>query len=362
MATMATTTTPRTGAGISPGEGANQEGQARKRRSISRRPLLCMLGSAALSTRVRPALAAAWPTEPITIVVSTNAGGGFDTMARNLAPALSRELGVPVDVLDKPGGAMLLGAKYFLAQPHDGNTLLVAGPAPYWYFDIKKFHAGFDLADFDILNIQWTDKTGIFVPKEGRFQSFRQIIDAIRAKPGTVSCGVVRDSGEFFNSGILLDSLKLPLSAMRLVTYEASAPLRTALAGNQLDFGLVSAEASLGMLGLMKPVAVFNDVPVPELSNAPPVNAVLKADGVTVDFVPSSMRALVTFADLKQKHPDRYGRLHDAYVKVLHDPAFVAKAKKQGIATDWLGSARSLEKVKAAYATFDKYKALLNAQ
>jgi putative tricarboxylic transport membrane protein len=330
---------------------------------IARRPFLQMLaGAAAGGLSVRGASAAAWPNEPITIVVSTKAGGGFDHMARNLAPALSQQLGVPVNVLDKAGGAMVLGTKYFLSLPHDGNTLLVTGPSPYWYFDINKFHAGYGLKDFDILNVQWTDKTGIFVPKGGRFQSFRAIVDAIKAKPGTVSCGVVRDSGEFFNSGILLTSLKLPLSAIRLVTYEASAPLRTALAGNQLDFGMVSAEASLGMLSLIKPVAVFNDVALPELDNAPTVSDVLKPDGVNVDFVPSSMRALVTYADLKQKHPDQYSKLHDTYKKILHDPNFIAKAKKQGVGTDWLGEQKSQDKIKAAYAIFDKYKSLLSAE
>ena len=331
---------------------------------IGRRPFLWMLAGApsVLRFSVREASAAAWPTEPITIIVSTNAGGGYDQMARNLAPALSHELGVPVNVLDKPGGAMLLGTKYFLSQPHNGNTLLVSGPSPYWYFDINKFHAGFGLEDFDILNVQWADKTGIFVPKDGRFQSFKEIVDAIKAHPGTVSCGVVRDSGEFFNSGILLEGLKLPLSAIRQVTYEASAPLRTALAGNQLDFGMVSLEASLSMLSLIKPVAVFNEVRVPEMPDTPTVNEALKSDNVTVEFVPSSMRALVTYADLREKNPEQYAKLHDTYEKLLHDPAFIAKAKKQGIATDWLGAEKSLEKIKAAYAIFDRHKALLTAQ
>ncbi len=333
-------------------------------RLMSRRPFLRMLAGAGVMAGLpaRRAAAASWPDQPITIVVSTNAGGGFDTMARSLAPALSKELGVPVNVLDKPGGAMLLGTRYFLSQSHDGSTLLVSGPSPYWYFDINKFHAGYDLKDFTVLNVQWTDKTGVFVPKGGRFQSFRAILNGIKAQPGTVSCGVVRDSGEFFNSGILLKSLKLPLTAIRLVTYEASAPLRTALAGNQLDFGMVSAEASLSMLSLIKPVAVFSDAPMEVLHNAPTVNDVLKPDGITVEFVPSSMRALVTYADLKQKYPDRYAKLHDTYKKILHDPEYIAKAKKQAIETDWLGEQQSLEKIKAAYAIFDKYKALLSAQ
>lgn len=343
---------------------SNKTAASQSEKWIARRPFLRLLaGTAAIGgLSSRTAYAASWPSQPITIIVSTKAGGGFDHMARNLAPALSQELGVPVNVLDKAGGAMVLGTRYFLSQPRDGNTLLVSGPSPYWYFDINKFHAGYDLKDFDILNVQWTDKTGVFVPKNGRFQSLRAIVDAIKAHPGTVSCGVVRDSGEFFNAGILLTSLKLPRSAVRLVTYEASAPLRTALAGNQLDFGMVSAEASLSMLSLIKPVAVFNDVPIAELENAPTVSDVLKPDGVTVEFVPSSMRALITYADLRAKHPDQYAKLHDTYKKLLHDPGFIAKAKKQGVGTDWLGAEKSLQQIKAAYAIFDKYKTLLTAE
>jgi putative tricarboxylic transport membrane protein len=329
----------------------------------TRRSFLGTLFGAAAASRLMPspALAAApWPTDPITIVVTTKAGGGFDAMARNLAPALSRELGVPVNVLDKEGGAMVIGTRYFLGQPHDGNTLLVTGPAPYWYADINKFHAGYDLKDFDIINVQWTDKTGVFVPVGGRFLSFKEIIDAIRTHPGEVSCGVVRDSGEFFNAGILMDALKLPLSTIRLVTYEASAPLRTAVAGGQLDFGMVSLEASLSMLSLIKAVGLFNDVRIAELPDTPTVNEILQSEGITATFVPSSMRALVLYADLKEKHPDQYDRLRGAYEKVLRDPEFVAKAKKQGVATDWLGPEKSLEQIKAAYAIFDRYKNLLN--
>ncbi len=340
----------------------NSEKGTKTTRLIARRPFLGMLAvvSAAGKLTAKSAAAATWPDVPITIVVSTKAGGGFDIMARNLAPALSKELGVPVNVLDKEGGAMVIGTRYFLSQPHDGNTLLVSGPAPYWYADINKFHAGYDLKDFDILNVQWTDKTGVFIPKAGRYQSFKDIIDAIKAHPGEVSCGVVRDSGEFFNAGILMNALKLPLSAIRLVTYEASAPLRTAVAGGQLDFAMVSLEASLNMLSLITAVAIFNDAPIAELPGTPTAGDVLKSEGITATFVPSSMRALITYADLKQKYPDRYERLRSTYEKILHDPEFLAKAKKQGVGTDWLGPEQSLAQIKAAYAIFDQYKSLLN--
>ena len=330
--------------------------------SMTRRSLLLLSAAASAGklSSARSFAAEPWPTEPISIVVSTTAGGGFDLMARSLTPPLSHELGVPVNVIDKPGGAMVIGTKYFLGQPHDGNTLLVSGPSPYWYVDINKFHAGYKLEDFDIFNIQWTDKTAIFVPSGSSMKSYRELVDAIKAKPGQLSCGVVRDSGEYFNFGIMLDSLKLPLSTVRLVTYESSAPLRTAVAGNQLDFAMVSLEGSVTMLSLMRPVAVLYGTRASLIPDVPTVNEVLKPDGITVDFVPSSMRALIAHAALREKYPERRAKLFDTYKKVLADPEYVAKANKQGISADWLGPEKSLAQIKAAYAILDRYKELLN--
>jgi tripartite-type tricarboxylate transporter receptor subunit TctC len=336
------------------------------RRSLARALALAAAIVLAAATAERPARAASdpWPTSPITIVVATEAGGGFDLMARGLATALGRELGVPVVVADHPGGSMVVGTAYALSQPHDGNTLLVAGPAPFWYADIYHFNAPFKLTDFDILNIQWTDRSAVMVPRESRFNSLKEIVAAVRTNPGTVSVGVVRDSGELYNLAILRDRLGLPASALRIVTYGASAPLRTAIAGGQVDFAVISLDASAQMLQLLKPLAVFGDPlanPPPGLpADLPTVGAVLKSLHVKpVDFVPSSMRAIVVPADFKQQYPDRYKKLLDAYRRVVQNPQFVADSAKQGITVEWKGPQRSLRDVQQAFALFDRYQHLI---
>jgi tripartite-type tricarboxylate transporter receptor subunit TctC len=296
--------------------------------------------------------------------VATEAGGGFDLMARSLATALGRELGVPVVVADRPGGSMVVGTSYALSQPHDGYTLLVAGPAPFWYADINHFNAPFKLSDFDILNVQWTDRSAVMVPRDSRFNSFKEIIAAIRANPGSLSVGVVRDSGELYNLAILRDRLGLPATALRVVTYNASAPLRTAIAGGQVDFSVISLDASVQMLQLLKPLAVFGDPltnPPPELpADLPTVASVLRQVHVKpVDFVPSSMRAVVVPADFKQLYPDRYKKLLAAYQRVVQNPQFVADSAKQGITVEWEGPSRSLRNVQAAFALFDRYQHLI---
>ena len=329
--------------------------------------LLAGLGVLATMSGKGAFAADAWPTNPITIVVATRPGGGFDLMARTLAPALSKELGVPVVVMNKPGGSMLLGSAYALSQPHDGNTLLCAGPAPYWYADINRFHAPFKLSDFDILNIEWADRSGIFVPASSHITSLKELLAAIKAHPGKLSAGAVRDSGEFYNLGILRKSLGLPPSAVRVVTYGASAPLRSALAGGQLDFAVVSLDASIQMLSLMKPLAVFGSPLQPSrslpvtLTRLPTVSSVLKGFGSSnPDFVPSSLRAIIAPADFKQHYPDRYKKLLAAYQKVVQNPQFIADSAKKGIAVQWEGPAKSLAEVEQAFTVFNKYKDLVS--
>lgn len=66
---------------------------------------LAAAGLAALGLGAGAALAE-YPEKPINVVVSFAAGGNSDIVARMNADVLSRELGVPVNVINKPGGAI----------------------------------------------------------------------------------------------------------------------------------------------------------------------------------------------------------------------------------------------------------------
>ena len=65
---------------------------------------------------------AEWPEKPITYVVSFGAGGNADIVARVNADALSEALGVPVNVVNKPGGAHIPATMSVLEAPADGYT------------------------------------------------------------------------------------------------------------------------------------------------------------------------------------------------------------------------------------------------
>jgi len=72
-----------------------------------------------------PALAQAWPTKPISLVVPFPPGGTTDVLARALADKLGSALGQPVIVESKPGAGATLGADYVAKARPDGYTLLM---------------------------------------------------------------------------------------------------------------------------------------------------------------------------------------------------------------------------------------------
>src|SRR5512139_2410738 len=62
----------------------------------------------------------------ITIIVPSTAGGGTDTATRMLAPILEKDLGVPIQIVNKPGASMQIGLSEVAAAKPDGYTLVMS--------------------------------------------------------------------------------------------------------------------------------------------------------------------------------------------------------------------------------------------
>ena len=78
----------------------------------------------ALCCCVPSALAhAAYPDRPITLIVPWGAGGGTDAVARILASLMEKDLGQPVNVVNRTGGSGVVGHQAISAAPPDGYTI-----------------------------------------------------------------------------------------------------------------------------------------------------------------------------------------------------------------------------------------------
>src|SRR5919107_163143 len=68
----------------------------------------------------------AYPTRPIRVVVPFASGSATDIMTRLLAPHMSRQLGQPLVIENRPGAAGVLGSEAVQRAAPDGHALLMA--------------------------------------------------------------------------------------------------------------------------------------------------------------------------------------------------------------------------------------------
>ncbi len=109
-----------------------------------------VLGAALACAAVAPARAQpAWPSKPIRVVVSNPPGGLTDQYARQYGDHLSRALGQPVVVDNRPGASGIIAADAVAKSPPDGHTVLVAIQTALWQGRVLYRNLPFD-ADRDL--------------------------------------------------------------------------------------------------------------------------------------------------------------------------------------------------------------------
>ena len=97
------------------------------KRAIDRTALVrltaCLALCVGLMATAVSAMAQAWPSRPITVIVPYPPGGGTDIGARTWGGLLEQELGVPVNVINRGGGAGIPGHTAIAKAKPDGYTI-----------------------------------------------------------------------------------------------------------------------------------------------------------------------------------------------------------------------------------------------
>src|SRR5688572_10345152 len=69
----------------------------------------------------------AFPVKPMTIIVPIGPGGGYDFAGRTLGEGISKDLGQPVVVENRPGAGTVVGTQFVVKSAPDGYTMVVGG-------------------------------------------------------------------------------------------------------------------------------------------------------------------------------------------------------------------------------------------
>jgi tripartite-type tricarboxylate transporter receptor subunit TctC len=305
-----------------------------------------------------PANAQAYPSRPIRIVVPSGPGGDLDRLGRGLATYMSKELGQPILVDDRPGGGNMIGLKFFLQQPADGYTFLLTASYPYIATNIYLMKAGFTLDDFDFINSLWEDSTAIYVNKDKPWKTLPALIDAIKANPGEISASVTYTSAGQIGLLALEDALKLPLTSVRMVTFDSGGDTRNAVIGGSVDITSFQVDGMATAGDRVVPLGIFENTPTAGFQG-PTVNDSLKAYNASVPTIKGSIRTFIGHPEFKKNFPDRYEIVVSALKRTIERPDFQDFIKSQAMQASWRGPDISKSEIYENTAVWEKYLYLL---
>jgi tripartite-type tricarboxylate transporter receptor subunit TctC len=327
--------------------------------TLSRRTALGLAAGAALAAPL-PLRARTFPDRPVTILVPFATGGYNDRYARAMAPFLSRQLGQPVTVVNRPGGGTMLGNMFFLQQPDDGHMVMVTSAAPFIPQTILLQNAPYKAEDFWMINLPSRDVTLAATATGKPINTIDEVVAALKRDPRSLTLGVQPASADFINVALFLAGHGIDRSRTRIVTYaDGGGPARTATVGGHVDVGFVGAEGFLPLAERIRPLMVFSD----ERNEGFPEAAVwtdhAKANNIAPEFVEGSQRGFVVLRRFVERVPDRYKILETAIERATKDPECVAALKGQQLATTWYGPEASNRAYLNAFNTMQKYVDLL---
>jgi putative tricarboxylic transport membrane protein len=277
------------------------------------------LAAGATVARSPAAQAQKFPSEPITLVVAWPAGGGSDISMRLLADALSKQIGVPVVVLNKPGAGGAIGHREIVNAKPDGYTIGMFSSGgialPYLNAQANIYDELQPIAFFG------EDPNALQVSIASGTGSLKEFVERARANPGKIKNGNDQPGGSSYIAAALYE--KMLNVKLTKVSYAGFGPTVIGLMGGEVDSATVPVPDTIeqhkaGKLKLLGVSATERHFMAPEIPT-------FREQGF--DVVVGSWRCI---AGPKGIPEDRLRYLETNIVAALKDPEFQTKAKQAG--------------------------------
>ena len=237
------------------------------------------LACASAVVAVNPVLAQSYPNRPITVIVPWNAGGGTDATARIIASLLEKDLGQPVNVVNRAGGSGVVGHAAIASAAPDGYTIGLAT------VEIGMMHwqglTELTGASYTPLALVNADPAGVQVRADAPYKSIGDLLSAIKANPGKLKASGTGQGGiwHLALAGLLRDQ-KMDPAAVPWVPSNGAAPgLQDMIAGG-VDIAPCSLPEARALIdaGKVKSLVIMNDKPSALYPNVPTLKAAIGSD------------------------------------------------------------------------------------
>lgn len=217
-----------------------------------------------------------YPSRGMRIVVPFNAGSGADETSRVYGEMISKMLGQPLVVENRPGASGALAIQAVKSAPPDGHTILMASNSPMAVNPVVVKNLGYDpFKDFRPVYGASVGGASFVVPADSPHKTVSDLLSAIRKEGRPLSAGN-------YSAGYQLVAAWLGTAGgvqVNHVPYKGGAQMVTDVIGKQIDVGVIDFSGATPYMtnGKLRVLAItsgardakFPDIPTMKESGFP---------------------------------------------------------------------------------------------
>lgn len=274
-----------------------------------------------------------YPSSPIQMIVPFSPGSGIDVLARIYSEALSKQLNVPVVIMNREGAAGIIGSGVAARSKPDGYTLLVQANPPFTAAPIAQKSNVYDpLKSFTPIARVGAIPLVLVTSAQAPYKTFQALKDYAAANPDKAFASY---PGVGSPAQLYMELVKRASGLqVRQVAYKSSTQPMTDIASGLVLTSLISLPAAMPMIqsGKLRAIAVGSKKRVSQLPNVPTIAEVIGQPGFTADV----WFGLLAPAGTPK---DRVDRIYQAVSKAYATPKVVESMKRAYLVPDLEGPA-----------------------
>ena len=213
--------------------------------------------------------ASAWKPEKSVELIATNApGGGSDRTLRIMAKILQegRHVGVPLNVVNKPGGGGSVAYAYLNQHPADGHYLQLASKS---LLTNNLAGHGPSYTEFTPIAFLFGEYISVTVKPDSPLRTGRDLIERLKKDPGALSFGIATSLGNPNHQAVAtaLKEAGVDIKKLRTAIFPSGGAASTAMLGGHVDVVPISAAfaASMARQGQVRVLAVTAPARLPDV-------------------------------------------------------------------------------------------------
>ena len=303
------------------------------------------LAALALACALPGSAQAAYPDQPINMIIAYAPGGGTDIAARVMIPFIEKYLGegAKINIINRPGASGDIGFTAIATAVPDGYTIGFINTPPVLTTPIER-KAAYTWQSYDLLGNIVDDPGTFCVHSDSPYRSLADLAADAKARPDILTVG---STG--VGSDDHLAMLKFQKSAgvkMNHIPFKGSSETRNALIGKQIVVAAINVGEALQYLKGGSPIRCLGQMTQARSGMAPDWPT-FKEQGY--DFEMASLRGIAAPRGLPPAIRDR---LVSAIEKAAADPALRVAAEKVFAPLRYLGPTAYADELRTAEVIF----------